>query len=196
MIKLSSTVDSLHEEFATDSVSTSFALTQLRNHGTPYVLLCDSAGRLHAADVRPGWRAFFDVDIQHADRLPDALWRLLARHRARQREDTTTVALLDHDVVVTVVSLRGPEEAFAFSLWHVRRDEAIAAARRRYSLTEREGELLAHILRGASSAEIGKVLSISLATVEWHTKRLLFKTDSQNRTQMAARVLGWIPDAS
>ncbi len=107
-----------------------------------------------------------------------------------------TVALLEADVVVTVVSLRGPKEVFAFSLWHVRRDEAISAARQRYSLTEREGELLEHILRGSSSAEIGRALSISLATVEWHTKRLLFKTDSQNRTQMASRVLGWIPDAS
>lgn len=196
MIKRASTVNTLHDEFLTDAFTASFALTQLRNHGTPYVLLCDNSGRIHASDARPGWRAFFDGEIEHADRLPDALWRLLARHRARQREDMPTVALLEADVVVTVVSLRGPKEVFAFSLWHVRRDEAISAARQRYSLTEREGELLEHILRGSSSAEIGRALSISLATVEWHTKRLLFKTDSQNRTQMASRVLGWIPDAS
>jgi DNA-binding CsgD family transcriptional regulator len=82
----------------------------------------------------------------------------------------------------------------AFSIAQVRREQTMAEARRRYDLTNREVELLERILRGEQSAEIARTLSISLATVEWHTKRLLLKTLSQNRTQMAARVLGWVAD--
>jgi DNA-binding CsgD family transcriptional regulator len=56
--------------------------------------------------------------------------------------------------------------------------------------------MLDRILSGDASATIAETLWISLATVEWHTKRLLHKTDSLNRTQLAVRVLGWLPDAS
>jgi len=102
--------------------------------------------------------------------------------------------LLDADVVVAVITLDGPWELFACSIAHVKREATMAEAQKRYDLTNREVELLELILRGEQSAEIGRALSISLATVEWHTKRLLLKTLSQNRTQMAARVLGWVCD--
>jgi DNA-binding NarL/FixJ family response regulator len=61
-------------------------------------------------------------------------------------------------------------------------------------LTNRECDLLNGILSGEPSTMIAQKLSISLATVEWHTKRLLHKSYSQNRTQLAVRVLGWIAD--
>jgi len=106
-----------------------------------------------------------------------------------------TVDVVGEDLVVSVVSFEGTEELFACSIWQVRRKDVLDDARRRFLLTNREYEMVDRILSGEPSAAIAQTLSISLATVEWHTKRLLQKTASLNRTQLAVRVLGWIPDA-
>ena len=47
------------------------------------------------------------------------------------------------------------------------------------------------MLEGLSSALIAERLHISQATAQGHLKRLLLKTESKNRAQMIARVLGW-----
>jgi DNA-binding NarL/FixJ family response regulator len=47
------------------------------------------------------------------------------------------------------------------------------------------------MLRGAAVAEIAAELSISESTVVFHLKRMLKKTLSKNRTELAARMLGY-----
>ncbi len=177
--------------------ASSFALSHARQHGTPFVLLVDPAGVIHAADRREGWRLLVQT-VQNGsggERIPNSILRLVEKHsRLRGDGGAATITLLDGDVVVAVVTLDGPWDLFACSVVQVKREQTMAAARRRYELTNRETELLERILRGDQSADIGRDLMISLATVEWHTKRLLVKTASQNRTQMAARVLGWVCD--
>ena len=186
------------EEFDDEPHARSFAVAQVHQHGTPYVLVVARDGAIVLADRRHGWR---DMLLKIGPfvgeaRLPEKLTRIIARHHANPPvEAAATVMIVDDDVVVSVNALDG-DELFACSLWRFRRARAVETARRRYLLTNRECELLDRILRGESSAEIARVFSISLATVEWHTKRLLLKTDSQNRTQMATRVLGWLPDPS
>jgi DNA-binding CsgD family transcriptional regulator len=173
----------------------SFALTHVRRHGTPFVLLVDAAGTIHAADRRDGWRDLVrPLRNGSGERIPARLINLVQRHRGSRASGSATITLLDRDVVVAIVSLDGPWDFFACSIAQVKREQTMAAAQRRYELTNREVELLERILRGEQSADIGRALAISLATVEWHTKRLLLKTLSQNRTQMAARVLGWVGD--
>jgi DNA-binding CsgD family transcriptional regulator len=176
----------------------SFALAQVRQHGTPFVLLVGHDGRIHRADRREGWRELVASTGRFSgNRLPERLAAVVRRHALHPPSNgAATVTVVGSEVVMCVVSFDDSDEVFACSLWALRREQAVDAARRRYTLTNRECELLALILRGEPSAEIARALSISLATVEWHTKRLLLKTDSQNRTQMAARVLGWLPDAS
>jgi DNA-binding NarL/FixJ family response regulator len=177
---------------------TSFALEQVRRHGAPFVLLVDAAGVIHGADRRDGWRDLVrPVRVGEAQRIPDRVLKLVELHQTLPASEggTATIRLLDADVVVAVVSLDGPWDFFACSIAHVKREQTMAEAQRRYELTNREVQLLELILRGDQSADIGRTLMISLATVEWHTKRLLLKTVSQNRTQMAARVLGWVCDA-
>jgi DNA-binding NarL/FixJ family response regulator len=177
--------------------ASSFALSHALQHGTPFVLLVDPAGVIHAADRRDGWRALVQT-VQNAsggERIPNSILKLVEKHsRLRADGGVATITLLDGDVVVAIVTLDGPWDLFACSVVQVKREQTMAAARRRYELTNRETELLERILRGDQSADIGRDLMISLATVEWHTKRLLVKTASQNRTQMAARVLGWVCD--
>jgi DNA-binding CsgD family transcriptional regulator len=104
--------------------------------------------------------------------------------------------VVGEDVLVSIVSFDGTDNLFACSIWQVCRQNVLEDARRRFILTNRECEMLDRILSGDASTAIAHTLSISLATVEWHTKRLLHKTDSQNRTQLAVRVLGWLADAS
>jgi DNA-binding CsgD family transcriptional regulator len=187
----------LFEEYDVAPNSASFAISQVRQHGTPFVLLVTPDGWIRGADRRPGWRELFEsFGPPRENRLPERLAAVVARHWMSPPPDhAPTVTLIGEDAVASVIALDGCKELFACSIWHLRRERALETARRRYSLTNRECELLDRILHGESSAEIARLFSISLATVEWHTKRLLLKTDSQNRTQMATRVLGWLPDA-
>jgi DNA-binding CsgD family transcriptional regulator len=60
-----------------------------------------------------------------------------------------------------------------------------------YSISKRELQVLSAMLRGAAVAEIAAELSISESTVVFHLKRMLKKTLSKNRTELAARMLGW-----
>ena len=189
-------MDQTARNVSTPDDERSFTLTHVLRHGTPFVLLVDADGVIHAADRRPGWRALVSLASSGSrERISGRLVRMLATHASRHdARGTATIALLVSDVVVSVVHLDGPGELLAFSIAHLKREDILAAAQRRYDLTRRETELLELILRGDQSADIAKALNISLATVEWHTKRLLLKTESQNRTQMTARVLGWVCD--
>jgi DNA-binding CsgD family transcriptional regulator len=60
-----------------------------------------------------------------------------------------------------------------------------------YSISKRELQVLSAMLRGAAVAEIAAELSISESTVVFHLKRMLKKTLSKNRTELAARMLGY-----
>jgi DNA-binding CsgD family transcriptional regulator len=65
------------------------------------------------------------------------------------------------------------------------RDEAL-----RYDLTPREYEVLRLALGGFPAAEIATRLAIAETTAQVYLKRLLQKTNSRNRAQMVATVLG------
>jgi DNA-binding CsgD family transcriptional regulator len=150
------------------------------------------------ADRRPAWRELVgSIGPVNGERLPERLARIVSRHAQSSRSDERAmVVVLGEDVVVSVVSFEGTQELFACSVWQLRRESVLEDARRRFLLTNRECEMLDQILSGDASASIAQTLGIALATVEWHTKRLLHKTDSLNRTQLVVRVLGWLPDAS
>jgi DNA-binding CsgD family transcriptional regulator len=186
-----------YEDLATGTMSQSFAATQVHQHGTPYILVVAVGGEIILADRRSGWRELLSkIGPFQGERLPNRIAQIVRRHHENPPTDAAaTVMIADEDVVVSINALDGVE-AYACSLWRFQRARALEMARRRYTLTNRECELLDRILHGESTAEIAKLLSIAPATVEWHTKRLLLKTDSQNRTQMATRTLGWLPDPS
>lgn len=65
---------------------------------------------------------------------------------------------------------------------------------RRFRLTNRELEVIALLFSGLGTPAIAARLSISDATVNDHVRRLLGKTGSANRTEMAAKLLGWRGD--
>ncbi len=184
-----------YEELDTGTKSQSFAAIQVHQHGTPYILIVGAEGEIVLADRRSGWRDLLSkIGPAQGERLPNKIAQIVRRHHENPPVDAAaTVMIADEDVVVSISALDG-EELYACVLWRFQRARALEMAQRRYTLTNRECELLDRILHGESTAEIARILSISPATVEWHTKRLLLKTDSQNRTQMATRTVGWLPD--
>jgi DNA-binding NarL/FixJ family response regulator len=56
-------------------------------------------------------------------------------------------------------------------------------------LSEREREVLAHIVEGLTNQEIGKKLAISLGTVKAHVRSILSKLAVEDRTQAAVQAL-------
>ncbi|MGO9751853.1 MAG: PAS domain S-box protein [Solirubrobacteraceae bacterium] len=58
------------------------------------------------------------------------------------------------------------------------------------ALSARQIEVLRLVADGLTNEEIGKRLFISAGTVKWHIGQILTKTNSANRTEAVARVLG------
>lgn len=56
-----------------------------------------------------------------------------------------------------------------------------------YNLTEREQEILVHLLQAKSQQEISDTLIIALGTVKTHIHNIYQKTDSANRNQIIAK---------
>jgi DNA-binding CsgD family transcriptional regulator len=57
-----------------------------------------------------------------------------------------------------------------------------------YDLTEREEEVARHVLRGAPTSEIARVLGVSAYTVQEHLKRIFAKTGVRTRRDLVASV--------
>lgn len=55
-----------------------------------------------------------------------------------------------------------------------------------HDLTQREREVLAHMMRGLNNREIGDELFISASTVKNHVSKVLMKLDTSSRTQAVA----------
>ncbi|GAC1403683.1 MAG: hypothetical protein NVSMB64_05730 [Candidatus Velthaea sp.] len=83
------------------------------------------------------------------------------------------------------------QREFIVSVELLRHRASLGAQAARFSISKRELQVLGAMLRGAAVVEIATELSISSSTVIFHLKRLLKKTASRNRTELAARMLGW-----
>jgi DNA-binding CsgD family transcriptional regulator len=182
-----------------ETETSSFALSYVEQHGAPFTAVVSAEGKLHASDHRAEFKKLLDgLGPTAPGCLPELLVRIIRRKAVvalRTREPAMT--LIEPDIVVGIMALESSDDGqcFACWLWRVNRNRILDRTKRRYGLTTRELQLLSCIIHGAPSAEIARTLCISSTTVEWHTKRLLVKTESQNRTEMTARVLGWLPEA-
>jgi DNA-binding CsgD family transcriptional regulator len=73
--------------------------------------------------------------------------------------------------------------------YRTRRSLRTAAAK--FHISRRERDVLLLLFDGYSIGEIAARLHLAESTVQDHVKRMIFKTDSHNRIEMAAKLLGW-----
>jgi DNA-binding CsgD family transcriptional regulator len=95
--------------------------------------------------------------------------------------------------LIRLAPLRSRADAIALLItveW-LRSDTSLEVTAARYAISKRELQVLRALLRGAAVADIAHELSISESTVVFHLKRMLKKTLSKNRVELAARMLGW-----
>jgi DNA-binding CsgD family transcriptional regulator len=115
---------------------------------------------------------------------------LVSRYRDGLRGNDLVVALPFAFVRLTPMRTRGTVE-FLVTLEQLRTGASLETAAARFSISKRELQVLLSMLRGIPVVEIAAELSISESTVVFHLKRMLKKTGSRNRTELAARMLGW-----
>ena len=61
----------------------------------------------------------------------------------------------------------------------------------RFHISPREVQVLALLLDGNHLDQIAEQLYITSSTVQDHIKSMLDKTESRNRSELIARILGW-----
>jgi non-specific serine/threonine protein kinase len=160
----------------------------------PFVAIFDADGALVAAQKVEHEVAAFATGAtssEDAELVRELVRRFALRWASEQRAKLERV-VIKQDLLATLIPLGGPGGTFvaiAFERFIVR--EALARSIASYHITRREAEVLRLVLDGLSSPLIAGRLHISEATAQGHVKRLLVKTESRNRAQMAARVLGW-----
>jgi DNA-binding NarL/FixJ family response regulator len=131
-----------------------------------------------------------------ADRLPAVLEEAVRELIAGWEADSgTQKAGIAHPVpflVVRTQPMSGPAGLFI----GVRIDRAappssLTGPAERFHISPRELQVLALLLDGAKLEEIGRKLHITSSTIQNHIKSMIDKTESRNRTELIARVLGW-----
>lgn len=77
--------------------------------------------------------------------------------------------------------LASVKEAFSWARASRKRSGQLAAARKSYAgLTDREREVLQHVVTGLSNRELGEVLGVSERTVEVHRSRAMKKMGAES----------------
>lgn len=94
-------------------------------------------------------------------------------------------------LLVRASHLSGPSGAFVgVMLERVPGANALTGAGDTFALTPRELQTLALLLEGLSLEEIGRSMHIQSTTVQDHIKNMLEKTNSKNRSEMIAKIVG------
>jgi DNA-binding CsgD family transcriptional regulator len=131
-----------------------------------------------------------------ADRLPHVLEETVRDLIAGWQSDPASQkAGIAHPVpflVVRTQPLSGPQGLFiGVRLDRFQASHSLVGPAARFHISPRELQVLALLLDGAKLEEIGAQLHITPSTVQDHIKSMVEKTDSRNRTELIARVLGW-----
>lgn len=133
-----------------------------------------------------------------ADRLPAVLEDTVRALIAGWQSDPATrlpgVARPVPFLVVHTQPVTGPAGLFiGVRIDRFQPPHSLVGPAARFHISPRELEVLALLLDGAKLEEIAEALNITTSTVQDHIKSMVDKTESRNRTELIARVLGWDP---
>ena len=131
-----------------------------------------------------------------ADRLPGVLEETVRTLIADWSADSgTQKAGIAHPVpflVVRTQPMSGPAGLFiGVRIDRFKPPKSLSGPAARFHISPRELQVLAMLLDGERLEEIGKKLRIASSTVQHHVRSMVDKTESRNRTELIARVLGW-----
>jgi DNA-binding CsgD family transcriptional regulator len=166
----------------------------------PRLLILDEELRIVFAD----WSAMFTVfrlredPVELVERLPDPLEDAVRQAVSSWSGDAPAESVVEPlpDVVLRISRLSGLAQNFIAVVCETRaRRGDLNRVARKFSLTRREQEVLGLLLHGWRALEIADELLIAETTVQDYFKQLLRKTKSRNRSEMIARVLGWVQRA-
>ena len=125
-------------------------------------------------------------------RLPDdVLMWLRTRLGARQTTPSSDDIVFGPDTARTRIGLIGAAEhgEILLRISDVSSPDRIASIKSRFSLTQRESEVLLWLSQGKSNRDIAAILSLSPRTVDKHLEVIFSKLSVENRTAAAALVL-------
>jgi DNA-binding NarL/FixJ family response regulator len=163
----------------------------------PRLLILDEKLRIVFAD----WAAMFTIfrlqedHVEPVERLPYPLEDAVRDAIASWSGDASAESVVEPlpDVVLRVSRLSGLSQNFIAVVCENRaRRGDLDRIAHKFSLTRREQEVLGLVLHGWRAVEIADELMIAETTVQDYFKQLLRKTKSKNRSEMIARVLGWV----
>jgi DNA-binding CsgD family transcriptional regulator len=167
----------------------------LRSH--PRMILLDPSLRISFVD----WSTmltllrYCDDPTKPMEYLPERLAapvrEAVAHWQDGEAGDVIVEPLPDIILRITPITGVGGTYVALFVEERARRDD-VREAIRRFLLSRREAQVLTLVLQGRSGAEIASELGIAQSTVGDHVKSLMRKTAAKNRTDMIARVLGWM----
>ena len=126
-------------------------------------------------------------------RLPSELAAWLRRSAAQSASvgSRAVEMVYTHGGLQSRISFVGQAERgeILFRISDAAPHDALAAVRARYSLTQRETEVLSWIAQGKSNRDIASILSLSPRTIDKHLEVIFGKLAVENRTAAAALIL-------
>ncbi|MGB8907536.1 MAG: helix-turn-helix transcriptional regulator [Candidatus Cybelea sp.] len=136
-----------------------------------------------------------------ANRLPGVLEEAVRGLIADWEADSgTQKAGIAHPVpflVVRTQPMTGPAGLFiGVRIDRFKPPKSLRGPAARFHISPRELQVLAMLLDGERLEDIGQKLHIATSTVQHHVRSMVDKTESRNRTELIARVLGWESTAS
>jgi DNA-binding CsgD family transcriptional regulator len=139
--------------------------------------------------------AMTGLNTRTAERLPDVLEQSVRELTGSWATETMKRPGIAHPVpflVVRTQPLSGPTGLFiGVRIDRFRPPNSLTSAAARFRISPREVQVLALLLDGNHLDQIAAQLNITSSTVQDHIKSMLDKTESRNRSELIARVLGW-----
>jgi len=130
-----------------------------------------------------------------AERLPIVLEETVRHLTSAWTADSAKLPGVAHPVpflVVRTQPMSGPAGLFiGVRIDRMQPPNSLTGAATRFHISPREVQVLALLLDGNHLDQIANQLHITSSTVQDHIKSMLDKTESRNRSELIARVLGW-----
>lgn len=164
----------------------------MARRGAPSIFVIDEELRLlfHRSDPRERRSDCLPAHGALPPLVARVVTEMLKTEGIAAREGHPCVAAPNGSIVVRLMRLEGPQTTFAVLVERFKRRDHLNLFAERYALSQREREVLALLVKGAKNAEIAHHLKVAETTAIFHVKRLLAKTDSRNRTELVAKVVG------